>query len=273
MKSQLRALAVAAVMLGHSAMAADYPIYPVNAPLYRPPVRNQLFTWTSCYVGANLGGKWGNTSVGATGPFIFAPDAQTPVNRDQSVGSFLGGGQLGCNLQIGTWVLGIEGDIDAQHLDTSRNIGVLFAPVGPALPQFIPISSVDFLSRWQASVRGRIGYAWDRILVYATGGVAWSDMRLTTQLPGASVGPETLVGGTVGGGVEHAFLATNWSVAVEGRYTTYGTHSFNSGNPPSSVNVLGFTVPLASGPVISTFKFYIVEGLIKLNYRFGAPAY
>ena len=98
-------------------------------------------------------------------------------------------------------------------------------------------------------------------------------MRLTTQLPGASVGPETLVGGTVGGGVEHAFLATNWSVAVEGRYTTYGTHSFNSGNPPSSVNVLGFTVPLASGPVISTFKFYTVEGLIKLNYRFGAPAY
>ena len=83
MKSQLRALAVAAVMLGHSAMAADYPIYPVNAPLYRPPVRNQLFTWTSCYVGANLGGKWGNTSVGATGPFIFARRADSRQSRPE----------------------------------------------------------------------------------------------------------------------------------------------------------------------------------------------
>jgi len=271
MKSQLRAIAVVAAMLGHSAMAADYPVYP-NAPIYRPLPRAALFSWTGCYVGANLGAKWGNTS----GTLVIAPG--TPgenalIMQDQYVGSFIGGGQAGCNFQAGSLVLGIEGDIDAQHLDTSRNLGVLFAPVGPALPQFIPISSVDFLSRWQASVRGRIGYAWDRILVYATGGVAWSDMRLTTQLPGASVGPETLVGGTVGGGVEHAFLATNWSVAVEGRYTTYGTHSFNSGNPPSSVNVLGFTVPLASGPVISTFKFYTVEGLIKLNYRFGAPAY
>ena len=44
MKSQLRAIVVAAAMLGHSAMAADYPIYPVSPPLYRPPVRNMLFS-------------------------------------------------------------------------------------------------------------------------------------------------------------------------------------------------------------------------------------
>ena len=73
----------------------------------------------------------------------------------------------------------------------------------------------------------------------------------------------------IGGGVEHAFLASNWSVVVEGRYTTYGTHSFNTG---SLVTFLG-PFPFLFSPMTDHLKLYTVEALFKLNYRFGAFPY
>lgn len=280
MKSQLRAIVVAAAMLGHSAMAADYPIYPVSPPLYRPPVRNMLFSWTSCYLGGNLGAKWGNrgdTIELAAVPFPGGtiPSFSVPL-QGQSVGSFIGGGQAGCNYQIGNVVLGIEGDGEGQHWDSGRQFGVLSTGVFSDNGTGTPPTTLEALSRWQAPLRGRIGYAWDRILIYATGGISWTNVRVCSN-PGAFLFPlatpgcdsQTFPGGTIGGGVEHAFLASNWSVVVEGRYTTYGTHSFNTG---SLVTFLG-PFPFLFSPMTDHLKLYTVEALFKLNYRFGAFPY
>jgi len=207
MKSQLRAIVVAAAMLGHSAMAADYPIYPVSPPLYRPPVRNMLFSWTSCYLGGNLGAKWGNrgdTIELAAVPFPGGtiPSFSVPL-QGQSVGSFIGGGQAGCNYQIGNVVLGIEGDGEGQHWDSGRQFGVLSTGVFSDNGTGTPPTTLEALSRWQAPLRGRIGYAWDRILIYATGGISWTHVRVCSN-PGAFLFPlatpgcdsQTFPGGT-----------------------------------------------------------------------------
>jgi outer membrane immunogenic protein len=276
MKSQLRAIVVAAAMLGNSAMAADYPIYPVNAPLYRPPVRNMLFSWTGCYGGVNLGAKWGNradTIELAAVPFPGGtiPSFSVPL-QGQSVGSFVGGGQVGCNYQIGNVVLGIEGDADGQHWDSGRQFGVLSTGVFGDSGVGTPPTTLEALSRWQASLRGRIGYAWDRTLIYVTGGISWTNVRVCSN-PGAFLFPlatpgcdsQTFPGGTIGGGVEHAILASNWSIAVEGRYTNYGSHSFNTG---SLITTLG-PFPFLFSPLTDNLKLYTVEALFKLNYRFG----
>jgi outer membrane immunogenic protein len=281
MKSQLRAIAVAAAMLGHSAMAADYPIYPVSPPLYRPPVRNLLFNWTGCYLGGNLGGKWGNradTIDLAAVPFPGGtiPSFSVPL-KGLSVGSFIGGGQAGCNYQIGNVVLGIEGDGQGQHWDSGRPFTI--TTINTFISENfigIPFTTIEALSRWQASLRGRIGYAWDRILIYGTGGVSWTNVRLC-GIPGPFLFPgatpacdsQTFPGATIGAGVEYAFLASNWSTVVEGRYTTYGTHSFNTG---SMLTLLGPS-PFLFSPLTTHMKLYTVEALFKLNYRFGMPAY
>src|SRR5262249_26988552 len=134
-------------------------------------------------------------------------------------------GQVGYNWQApgSSWVFGVEGDIDAQDFHRDR---VLAAPIGP----FIPGDTFTVKSDWQASFRGRIGYAIDRVLLYATGGVAITDLRARSNLVGIGVvsDDQTIVGGTVGGGLEWA-VWNNISLGVEGRYTWYGHNDFNVG--------------------------------------------
>ena len=82
-------------------------------------------------------------------------------------------------------------------------------------------------ANYQGSARGRVGYAFDRTMVYATGGVGWINNEVTVN---ATVGPFTVgvsdsqmhIGGVVGAGVEHAF-APNWSVKAEYLYAIYGS--------------------------------------------------
>src|SRR5262249_22013478 len=156
------ALLIAAIS---SASAADLPLY--KAP---PPVVPQIFTWTGFYIGLNAGGKW--VSVDDT---VTAGAAAVTFNGDTRA-SWIAGGQLGYNIQFGQWVLGIEGDIDAQNFRRTRVIGTPIAP-------FVVGDAFSVESNWQASLRGRIGYAaWDRVLLYVTGGVAWTQVKGTASL-------------------------------------------------------------------------------------------
>jgi outer membrane immunogenic protein len=268
MKKLSLAVGALTVLLGNCAIAAEVGVPPPIYPLYPPPlVRTYLYTWTGCYLGVNFGGKWVGTSgtvdiASATAFGLFVP-AQSFAFNDHIGGSFIGGGQVGCNYQAGNFVFGIEGDGEAHHWSTSR----IFDTAG---------DNFDISSRWQASLRGRIGYAWDRILLYATGGVSWTSVRFGTSFLALPVGAvlfpassavdtQTLTGGTLGGGVEHTFLNTSLSIAVEGRYTWYGSHAFNSGQ----VAVIG--PPFIFTPVTSRVKVETAEALIKLNYKFGGP--
>jgi outer membrane immunogenic protein len=223
-----------------SASAADLPIY-TKAP---PPPAPVLFSWTGFYFGLNAGGKWAQVddtvTVGGTS-LTFSGDTRS---------SWIAGGQVGYNWQAGAWVFGIEGDIDAQDFNRSRTVGTT---VGPLLAG--DVFSVD--SNWQASLRGRIGYAgWDRTLLYITGGAAWTQITGTASLVGVGIfsSDRTVTGGTVGAGIEYAFT-NNISLGVEGRWTFYGNQAFNGGT-------------LAGVPVTNTISLDTAEVMGKINFRF-----
>jgi len=121
----------------------------------------------------------------------------------------------------------------------------------------VPGDSFAVESRWQASLRGRIGYAaWDRSLLYVTGGAAWTNFKGTVGLVGLGTftGDRTITGGTVGLGYEYAFT-NNISLGIEGRWSFYGDRTFNS--------------TLGGIPVSDKVSLDTAEVMGKLNFRFG----
>jgi outer membrane immunogenic protein len=223
-----------------TASAAD-----LSRPVYKaPPPAPVLFSWTGFYIGANIGGKWAQTDDTLTA------GATTVTFSNDTASSVIGGGQIGYNWQTGAWVFGIEGDIDAQ--DFSRN-RVVATAIGP----FIPGDAFSVESRWQASLRGRIGYAaWDRTLLYVTGGAAWTNIKGTASLVGIGVfsNDKTVTGGTVGLGLEYA-VTNNLSLGIEGRWSFYGDQTFTGGT-------IGVT------PVTNSLSLDTAEVMGKLNFRF-----
>jgi outer membrane immunogenic protein len=83
-------------------------------------------------------------------------------------------------------------------------------------------------NEWRGSFRGRVGFAWDRFLVYGTGGLAVADLKYSLiALPPVNESESittTSAGWTAGGGAEYAFSPA-WSAFVDYRYTDFGTHS------------------------------------------------
>jgi outer membrane immunogenic protein len=203
--------AALATMTG-SALAADLP----NAkgpPDFAPPPP-PVFSWTGVYIGGQVGYQWGTSS-----PFletepggVFA--AAEPGYNDQGV---VGGGHVGYNWQVTQFVFGLEGDVEGTSYTGSG------LSTGGA---FYTRSRADI----EASIRGRVGWAWDRVLIYATGGGAYASID---NAFGAVGGPPTAssttdrFGWTAGGGIEYA-ITNNWSARVEYRYTDYGTYAFDT---------------------------------------------
>ena len=238
------------------------------------PVAVAAYNWTGCYIGGNIGGKWARTGdtvniPAATG--LGGPTAASTLDLgSDTAGTFIGGGQVGCNWQSGHMVLGIEGDADAQRWKRSTVI----AGVLPAL--FAPGDTFELRSTWQASVRGRIGYAWDRTLLYVTGGVAFTDVNAYTNwiptVAGGIVFPGTitsqtknLVGGTICLGVEHA-VTDNFTVGIEGRYTWYGTQTFDAGLLATSAIRTNFTF----APTTRDVRVETGEVMVKANWKFNS---
>jgi outer membrane immunogenic protein len=234
---------VAATAMVGSALAADLPYRKAPPPVV-PVV--PLFTWTGFYVGVDGGYGWEN--IRETGIIGGLPAYQLSYRANGPVG----GGHAGFNWQVNQFVFGFEGDV----LGTSMRVT---AP----LNTFLFANTV-----WQTgvtgSVRGRIGWAWDRFLVFGTGGVAFEDFRLRENFIG--VGPgflgetfhTTRAGFTVGGGVEYA-VTNNWLLRAEYRYSDYGT--FNN----ASVLVPGLFYR-------SRVQDSRVTGGVSYKFDYAAPA-
>jgi outer membrane immunogenic protein len=176
-----------------AAMAADLPYrnqMPVKAPAYAP-----VFNWTGFYIGVNGGGAFG------TSTYNFAGLASTGF--DTSGG--LIGGTIGFNYQMGSVVFGVEGDGDWSSISgNSLCLGGLF--------------TCQTKNDWLATVRGRVGYAFDRVLPYVTGGAAFGDIKV--GVPAQTI-DTTNTGWTLGGGIEYAFMP-NWSAKFEYLYVDLG---------------------------------------------------
>lgn len=98
--------------------------------------------------------------------------ASTGANSGNGSG-FIGGAQAGYNWQQGTWVYGLEGDISGSSLQTSLNGGLTGTCAGD-------MASTTAKVDWYGTVRGRAGWAFDKFLVYGTGGLAYGDVKLSS---------------------------------------------------------------------------------------------
>ena len=209
---------------GSAAFAADLPSR-APPPVYLPPV--PIFTWTGIYIGGQIGYAWASGSHNFTGfdPF-FGPLGGTFLSTSAggTPSGVIGGANVGYNYQINQWVLGLEGSVDGTSLS---NTAVLAFPDGTSLTAH---TKADI----QGSIRGRLGVAWDRALIYATGGVAFGGFNTDFSLFNGGAGliggfpffangnvSTTRVGWTVGGGIQYA-ITNNWSVRAEYRYTNWG---------------------------------------------------
>lgn len=262
-----RALVAGLGMVAFSAMQASAADLPVKARPMAPIVT--AFNWTGCHIGGNVGGKWvrtnGSVLVGPTA--LSAPGAISFADADST--SLIAGGQIGCDWQApgSNWVFGVEGDLDWQRWSRTSTVGTVFP-----FP-FVTGDSFDWRSRWQGSARGRIGYAWDRFMLYATGGAAFTDLTVGTNFIATGIFPaavssssSTIWGPTVGGGFEYAFT-NNFTAGIEGRYSWYGSHTFN-GPPLATVAVLGAGPPVFSfAATQQTVNLNTFEVMGKLNWK------
>jgi outer membrane immunogenic protein len=211
------AIGVAVVGFGivSSASAADLPRKYTKAPAMAPIAYN----WTGLFLGVTAGYGWIDSGSAGT------------------VSGFVGGGQIGYNWQAAgsPLVLGIEGDFQGADLsDSATALGITATARSNAF----------------GTVRGRLGYAWDRFMLYGTGGWAYTRTELSATNGTATVSTSDWSSGyALGGGIEWAAW-DRWSVKAEYLYVHSG-----------DVNLT-----LAGVPVNGNYNINLVRA--GLNYRF-----
>jgi outer membrane immunogenic protein len=204
MKKLLLASIAFTALIAGSATAAD-----LARPIYRAPVAvaAPIYTWTGFYVGGNVGGSWGDArtdiqssaanSTSAPGGSYTNPAVAFPDTSTQRLNGFIGGGQVGFNFQLSPhWVLGLEADIQGSGERGSSNSftdsfssSICTGTTGPIGGPFVcngtvPINGTamttyDAKIAWFGTVRGRLGFLIDDVLVYGTGGLAYGKVKVS----------------------------------------------------------------------------------------------
>jgi outer membrane immunogenic protein len=173
------------------ATAADLPVPFKAAPSYAAP-----FNWSGFYVGINGGYGWGRSN--------WTDPVAAVTTGDFNLTGAMAGGTVGYNLQMGQFVLGFEGDVDASWMKGTDST-----------------ACCETKNDWFATARGRFGLAMDRFMPFLTAGAAFGDLKMTSALGSETA---TKIGWTAGGGVEYAFAGA-WSAKLEYLYADLGKAS------------------------------------------------
>lgn len=178
--------------LAPAAFAADMPYAEAPYAATVAPAQEVAagYDWTGFYIGAH-----GGYGFGSTEDSLFDHDTE----------GFIAGGQVGYNRQFGNWVAGLEADASYSDLNNEDDN-----------------AGFDAELNYLATVRGRVGFAFDKALVYGTGGLAFGELDYNNGVDSAK---ETQFGYAVGGGVEVG-LTQNISVKGEYLYVDLGEESF-----------------------------------------------
>ncbi|MGH6684791.1 MAG: outer membrane protein, partial [Pseudolabrys sp.] len=154
----LASAAIAGIPIG-SALASDLPP-PARMPVKAAPIVAPPFNWTGFYVGGNVGILWGHSVQ-----TVDIDDAPIGIPPDDSrFAGIIGGVQAGYNWQFSNIVLGVEADIDLSSASKSVTTRA-------------PFDTHNMRVSALGTGRGRVGIAFDRLLPYVTGGVAWAKLK------------------------------------------------------------------------------------------------
>ncbi|MTW17934.1 outer membrane beta-barrel protein [Rhodoplanes serenus] len=251
-KTVLLATVAALGMIG-AASAADLSArMPVKAP--PAPMVVPAFSWTGCYIGGFVGGAWSD-DYSVYDRNGFAGVGSWGYSSDSSV---IGGGTLGCNWQpVGSqFVLGLEGELGYISLEGSG--------ADPLDPTIVAASKIG---DWYGMITGRLGFAWDRALLYVKGGAAFLNVEssIYDSLTGFGMSTsDTVTTWTVGGGIEYA-LAPSWSIKAEYMY-------IGLNDTLATCGVYGGTAPAPGTYCWDHDNGGIHTAKVGLNYRFGGGA-
>jgi len=200
-------IALASVAVIGLTTAASADGYQPRARYYAHP-----FTWSGCYIGAHIGGGWGEK--------VWTDPALANIEFSRhDVDGVLGGTQVGCDMQTGMVVLGVEGsaswaDLKGSSIDTLS---------GGTLRDH---SRVDFIG----TLTGRVGLAFDRSLLYVKGGAAVANDSYNARIVPSGLtfysADESRWGWLIGAGFEHS-LSRNWSAKIEYNYMDFGQERLN----------------------------------------------
>jgi outer membrane immunogenic protein len=219
-----------------SAGAADLPPAPVPvAPVAYAPAA--IYNWTGFYIGGHAGAGFANSAW--SDPFTGAN------NTFGSGAGFLGGAQVGANYQFNRLVLGVEGDFSWTDLKGSGTDSIG--------------SAIGTNTQWTSTVTGRVGAAFDRLLIYGKGGVAFAQDQSSFTDIFANGASTTFMrtGWTAGAGLEYG-ITKNWSAKIEYDYLGFGSQALNFTTP---------TTPLYT----SNAGLNVQEIKAGVNFRFGGP--
>jgi outer membrane immunogenic protein len=229
MKRIFLAAALTAAM-STMALAADMPMKAAPTPAIAP-----AYDWTGFYLGIEGGG--GRADTRHTNANNGATSGEARINGG------LFGATYGYNFQSGSWLLGFEGDISWSGIKDHFTSSTPFC--APGLPCLTEL-------RWLGTDRIRVGYVWDRLMLYGTAGVAYGSVAGTIEFPGFNKESTTRAAFVYGAGREMAF-AQNWSAKIE--YLR--------------INDFGDDITYSGVERVSLKDVDIVRGGI--NYRFGGP--
>ncbi len=277
--------ALISLLSATSAFAADLS---PRAYTKAPVVAAVVYDWTGFYIGGNAGYSWGrartegalsgtqNVSVFRTaGPTLISSVdtvlGSVPLTGRSNADGFIGGVQAGYNWQRSNWLFGLEADF--QGSDERGSSGVCLVAGCPAGSSLL---TANYKLDWFGTVRGRVGFLpTDRVLLYATGGLAYGRFGANSVAPVLDWG-STRAGWTVGAGVEAA-IDRNWSVKLEYLYMDLGNVGGAAASATGVVNApntpgVGFNT-VTTTTLNAAFNTRFTDNILRagINYRFGGP--
>lgn len=241
----------------------------------KAPMIDPAYNWAGYYAGVNAGYGWSNDSVHIAGTpnfDAFVGLAIDPVIASNAKGA-LGGVQAGYNNQINQFVWGVEADFDWADIKRAQTDVRPAVGGGATLFTTAGAQKLDLFG----TVRGRMGWTFDRLMIFTTAGLAYGHVRVSNITGSVGGGgtfcdgggfadctnassSKTLVGAAFGAGLEWAF-AGNWSTKAEYLHYELGSVSYtaiNAGNPLNPYSI----------------KHDVFGDIVRvgLNYKFGGTA-
>lgn len=214
-------------MLKKVLLASAVSLFAISAAEAADIVAPEVYDWTGPYIGLQGGYAWGENDVSATQAesteVLLRAAVANGRDGDMDLDGFVGGLHAGYNWQSDALVLGIEGDIEFADMNGDTDV---------VDDGGVKIGEVEQEIDWLGSLRLRAGFAADRALFYATGGLAVGGVEITLEDGDGdefASNSETNWGWTLGGGVEYAFT-DDLSARIEYRYTDLGNIDADNGD-------------------------------------------